>query len=357
MKPKTLLDIKNSKPKLRKIPLTAEILSTCEKTDVQIPALESFDDLARKYRGVYNLSLAVKKKVAKRIVPFSEETQQKLLDWENSINKICIDDPVIAVENFVDNEGPPKDFTYIRTSLTSSQAEKLINFDPSFLVPCNCSRGLCTKRSCECPINSNGTFAYDKLKRILLEPGSPVYECNKLCKCGDECTNRVIQKGLNARVCIFRTDNGRGWGLKAREFIKKGRFVVEYVGEIITNEEAEERGKKYDAIHQTYLFDLDFNDRDAPVFTIDAYKYGNVSHFINHSCDPNLHVYSVWVDTLDPRLPRIGLFAKRDIYASEELTFDYMNMNTVENIDGSPVAGRQGGLCACGTEKCRKFMF
>lgn len=355
MKPRKLLDTKGRKASgKKKIIVTPEILKTCEETEIQIQALESFDDLARKYRGIYKLNLTVKKRT-KRTVPFCEEEHSKLVDWENSINKICAADPVIAVENFVDNEGPPKDFTYIRKSITSTQADSLINFDTSFLVPCECSRGMCTKRSCLCPKNSNGTYAYDKLKRILLEPGSPVYECNKLCKCGDECTNRVIQKGLNARVCIFRTDNGRGWGLKAREFIKKGRFVVEYVGEIITNDEAEERGKKYDAIHQTYLFDLDFNDRDAPVFTIDAYKYGNVSHFINHSCDPNLHVYSVWVDTLDPRLPRIGLFAKRDIYAAEELTFDYMNMMTPETV-GSPKAV-QGGLCACGTAKCRKFMF
>ncbi len=40
-------------------------------------------------------------------------------------------------------------------------------------------------------------------------------------------------------------------------------------------------------------------------------------------CDPNLVVYGVWVNTLDPRLPRIALFANRDIKAGEELTFDY----------------------------------
>ena len=32
-----------------------------------------------------------------------------------------------------------------------------------------------------------------------------------------------------------------------------------YVGEMITSDEAEERGKKYDAEGRTYLFDLDFN--------------------------------------------------------------------------------------------------
>ena len=47
------------------------------------------------------------------------------------------------------------------------------------------------------------------------------------------------------KLCIYRTENGCGWGVKTLENIKKGSFVVEYVGEVISNEEAEERGKKY----------------------------------------------------------------------------------------------------------------
>ena len=50
---------------------------------------------------------------------------------------------------------------------------------------------------------------------------------------------------IKVKLCIYRTDNGCGWGVKALENIKKGSFVVEYVGEVITSEEAEERGKKY----------------------------------------------------------------------------------------------------------------
>jgi len=33
--------------------------------------------------------------------------------------------------------------------------------------------------------------------------------------------------------------------VKTLENIKEGAFVVEYVGEVITSEEAEQRGKKY----------------------------------------------------------------------------------------------------------------
>lgn len=52
--------------------------------------------------------------------------------------------------------------------------------------------------------------------------------------------------------------------------------------QVITSEEAERRGKIYDANGRTYLFDLDYNDDDCP-FTVDAGHYGNISHFVNHS--------------------------------------------------------------------------
>ena len=81
---------------------------------------------------------------------------------------------------------------------------------------------------------------------------------------------------------IFRTSDGRGWGVKTLETIRASRFVMEYVGEIITSDEAERRGRRYDAAQQTYLFDLDLTNSEAS-YTIDACHYGNVSHFINHS--------------------------------------------------------------------------
>ena len=85
--------------------------------------------------------------------------------------------------------------------------------------------------------------------------------------------------------------------MKTLQRIPKGSFVVEYGGEVITSDEAEIRGQSYDAEGLTYLFDLDFSGEE--VFTVDAGKYGNVSHFVNHSCDPNLNVYVVWINNQD----------------------------------------------------------
>ena len=95
-----------------------------------------------------------------------------------------------------------------------------------------------------------------------------------------DCINRVVQHGRKIPLCIFRTDN-RGWGVKTLQPIKANTFVTEYVGEVITSEEAEKRGRAYDEEGETYLFDLDFDDDQ--MFTIDAKKYGNISHFFNHS--------------------------------------------------------------------------
>ena len=80
-----------------------------------------------------------------------------------------------------------------------------------------------------------------------------------------------------------------------------------------------------DAEGRTYLFDLDFNSGSVGenVYTVDAANYGNVAHFVNHSCDPNIAVFNVWIDCLDPDLPRLCMFAVRDIIKGEQLTFDY----------------------------------
>lgn len=88
-----------------------------------------------------------------------------------------------------------------------------------------------------------------------------------------------------------------------------------YAGEIIEQGEAEERGKTYDDQGLTYLFDLDFNagEEDPAKYVIDACMMGNVSHFFNHSCSPNLNVYNVFVDCIDANLPKLAFFASKDI--------------------------------------------
>lgn len=77
-------------------------------------------------------------------------------------------------------------------------------------------------------------------------------------------------------MTIFRTSNGRGCGLRNDSRILKEEFVMEFLGELITNESASSRS-------DMYLFDLDFNDDRNALYTVNAQHFGNASHFINHS--------------------------------------------------------------------------
>lgn len=325
---------------------------------------------------------------------FRKRCQQlmKLKHWENHLNQVDKSKKLLVV-NDVDLAGPPENFTYINQSIPGTGVT--IPDEPP--IGCECSSCNCRSKSC-CGMQG-GFFAYTSKKRLRIAPGTPIYECNKACKCSTECINRVVQIGRNIKLTIFRTINGCGWGVRTEQKIYDGQFICQYVGEVITFEEAEKRGREYDANGLTYLFDLDFNSVENP-FVIDAACLGNVSHFINHSCEPNLGVWAVFADCLDPNLPMLALFATRDIEAGEEICFDYLqkssetdveigegSSNSVSprdsddiNIPNGSDAGRatspvspmksrfdiqQQNIamlrnrteCKCGAVKCRKYLF
>lgn len=320
-------------------------------------------------------------KLTKELRSKRDVQMAELRKWERKINTICSDPAKLCVENTVDLELPPMDFKYINECLAGEGVT--IPSDPP--VGCECE-DCSTSKGC-CASQMGSWTPYTKYGKLRISLGTPIYECNKRCSCGPNCSNRVVQKGRNISLCIFRTANGRGWGVKAMENIKKDSLVTEYVGEVISSEEAERRGKIYDAQNCTYLFDLDYNKGDQNPYTVDAAKCGNVSHFINHSCDPNLVVFNVWVNCLDPDLPRLALFASQDIKKGEELTFDYNSgleteANALKDIKGEECMtpekkesqdasselfmktpkgnrGLQYGktLCKCGAANCRQYFF
>jgi [histone H3]-N6,N6-dimethyl-lysine9 N-methyltransferase len=65
-----------------------------------------------------------------------------------------------------------------------------------------------------------------------------------------------------------------------------------------------------------------------------------------HSCDPNLFVQNVFVDTHDLRFPWIAFFAERNIKAGEELTWNYNY--TVGDVPSKVL------FCKCGAKNCKK---
>lgn len=280
------------------------------------------------------------------------EKQMKSLEmWEKDINTIIgkLGEAYIQIENKVDFEGPPSNFVYVNKYIAG----------PNIVIPeeppigCSCEECGPKRKGC---CGKETQFAYSKTGRIIVKLGTPIYECNKMCKCDLNCRNRVVQKLRKVPLSIFRTANGCGWGVKTLQNIPIGQYICQYVGEVITYEEAEARGKKYDKIGQTYLFDLDFNSNDEP-YAVDATRYGNVSHFINHSCDPNLGVWSVWIDCLDPNIPMLALFALTYIKKGTELTFDYMASKVNDKKNNIVKDLKKKTECRCNAEKCRKYLF
>ncbi|CAK9815528.1 Eukaryotic translation initiation factor 2 subunit 3 [Anthophora quadrimaculata] len=223
---------------------------------------------------------AVKCDILHMLVIESREKQLKSLkDWENEMNIITKGKPSILVENIIDLEGAPQDFYYIEEYLPGNGV--IIPNDP----PIGCECNTCNFKTKCCFSQDNGYCPYTSACKIRVPPGTPIYECNKRCTCDIKCINRVVQRGSDMKLCIFRTANGRGWGVKTLQWIRKGTFVTEYVGEVITSEEADQRGKKYDAAGRTYLFDLDYNETEEECpYTVDAAVYGYANAKI-YKCD------------------------------------------------------------------------
>ncbi|XP_055850038.1 histone-lysine N-methyltransferase Su(var)3-9 isoform X1 [Episyrphus balteatus] len=340
---------------------------TLTAADVKIDELDDFDILAHQSDLVllaqFKLSGSKAKiesgKIRERIKkvtlmkPFIMQRMQQLRDitrWELTVNEIEVDAKV-TVENKADLDVPDPMFNYIKNSIAGKGVE--IMEDPP--IGCKCDN--CESGSPCCSKMAGGKFAYDKTGRLRIRSGEAIYECNKLCKCGPDCLNRTIQRGRKNALCIFKTSNGCGWALKTHNAIRKGDFVCEYVGEILLADEANERGKQYDAIGRTYLFDLDYNTSAESVYTIDAAFHGNVSHFINHSCDPNLAVFPAWINCLDINMPRLAFFAIKPIKAGEELTFDYICRDHESDLKYENLSEAEKVACRCGAENCRKVLF
>ncbi len=206
-------------------PLTLLSQSPLKKNEQRFTGLLTYSRVPRKMNLAPGSSINNKRSKAHR--QFKLEMEKAIKQWERNINAIDKDPAPILVENKVDLDLPPETFTYIGNYLAGVNVE--IPDDP--IVGCECENCLENKKHC-CGSNAGAEFAYYKYGRVRVPPGTPIYECNRRCACAAECPNRVVQHGRKHRVSIFKTHNGRGWGVKALQKIKKGCFVMEYIGEV-----------------------------------------------------------------------------------------------------------------------------
>lgn len=119
--------------------------------------------------------------------------------------------PVTLVNSVGDNEhSPPLEFELVENLRLG---EGIPPFDAGFLCGCQCPSSGCTDTKCECLDDIDPRqFAY---KNGRIKPGrgneNSIVECNDSCSCGIECDNRVVQRGRQIPIQIFRTAS-KGWG-------------------------------------------------------------------------------------------------------------------------------------------------
>jgi SET domain-containing protein len=175
----------------------------------------------------------------------------------------------------------------------------------------------------------------------------------------DTCQNQRIQRGMIKKLEVLEVE-GKGFGLFCNEdVIRKGEYIREYVGELVSKVELEKRSVYRDthththththtlystSINYTYGYTLIYyfntcicvcvwfvrltaTKNATHLFVmelkddcfVDSRKKASISRFINHSCEPNCTI-EIW--TVKRRL-KAAIFSLKDIPRGTELTFDY----------------------------------
>ena len=117
--------------------------------------------------------------------------------------------------------------------------------------------------------------------------------------------------------------NGRG--CFATIHFSRGRKIAEYTGERIPDLEAQRRAR-----NRRILRICDIDGR----FSLDGARGGNGTHYINHSCQPNAFMRTLYGHVL--------FFALRNIEPGEEITIDY-----------EQTLHPDSKRCCCGAALCR----
>ena len=177
----------------------------------------------------------------------------------------------------------------------------------------------------------------------------------------------------------------KAWGLLTTREIARGQPVIEYVGEVLTSEQAAIR--EYECYQKRgFQNSYALHTGNHANHVIDTTLFGNCARFINHSCDPNLKM-KMWQPSDKSKqvltnLPRVMFFATRKVRPGEELTFDYgASLRIAPKCDESgsrpskrprqqrsaavsqqqtpstPQSANEGTIkCLCGAPLCRKWL-
>ena len=162
-------------------------------------------------------------------------------------------------------------------------------------------------------------------------------ECDpETCPLGDtSCSNLVIQKHLSSVVVQRFMTNEKGFGIRTKTHINPGSFIMEYLGEVVTDKEFKRRmNSDYQKDSHHYCLHV------GEGVVIDGHRMGGECRFVNHSCKPNCEMQKWSVNGMW----RMALFSKVAIAVNQELTYDY---------NFSLFNPHEGQTCHCGAQECR----
>ena len=286
----------------------------------------------------------------------------------------------ILWENLLDDEEPPALRYICECEATDSRHQA------ACLPSCLCT-DCSTSSACACLGRRSAAYDESGRLRCLVDPAaadedaSVVIECTSACACWPNCSNSVVSRGLTTPLQVFKTLN-RGWAVRTLSSLPIGAFVCEYAGELISSEQTRRRLKRRraeaaeaetcrggGAYVKNYVMTVREHLISGRVLrtTIDPTEVGNVARFINHACRPNLVQHLVRVGSL---VPRVALFACREIASGEELTMYYGDYHVAAASSepppsrtsggpcGGPAVGMTAGMtrCLCGEVCCRGFL-
>ncbi|XP_061586204.1 histone-lysine N-methyltransferase SETD1B-like [Cololabis saira] len=199
---------------------------------------------------------------------------------------------------------------------------KLLNYTKlSTEIPSTSAQGMCIPVQQPSSLRAGSDFRSEQ-RRLLSS-----FNC-------DSDLVKFNQLKFRKKRIRFSRSHIHEWGLFAMEPISADEMVIEYVGQIIRQVIADMREQRYEeeGIGSSYLFRI---DQDT---IIDATKCGNLSRFINHSCNPNCYAKIITVESQK----KIVIYSRQPISVNEEITYDYKFP-----IEDTKIP------CLCGANSCR----
>ncbi len=137
-----------------------------------------------------------------------------------------------------------------------------------------------------------------------------------------------------------------GNGVFATQPIAKGERIIRYKGKLRTHAEVDAEYGDLEEDGHTFLFTL--NDE----YVIDGNEGGNVSRWINHSCNPNCESLVEENAKGKRHKDKVFIEAMRDIAAGEELTYNYgIVLDEPHNAKNKKL-----WACRCGEKGCTGTM-